>query len=480
MRLALATVLAVLSGVSSAVTPAPVHHAKPPQPPNIVFVLTDDLSWNLVQYMPNVQRMQRDGMTFTNYFVTDSLCCPSRASILTGRYPHNHHVLNNTWPNGGFAVFRRGGDQRQTFATGLQGGGYRTAMMGKYMNGYLAQNSVPPGWSNWQVQENGYRGFNYWMSSNGRIAHLGRAVHSYLTDVLKRRGMAFISRATRANKPFMLEVATFAPHRPSTPAPRDRHDFPGLQAPHDVQFDVEPRNAPPWLQGRPPLPDLEKLALDTEFRKRAQSVQAVDEMIGQIRRLLVQKHIARNTYIVFSSDNGYHMGERRLFAGKMTAYDSDIRVPLIVVGPGVPPGSKMTELAENIDLAPTFMRLAHVKPPATVDGASLVPLLHGSVPPAWRDEVLIEHHHPTTPNGDPDRQAPSSGNPPSYEALRTAEFLYVEYADGEREFYDLRSDPNEMDNVYDGLDDASRQVLHERLAAIETCKGGGCREAARP
>src|SRR5204862_3299253 len=110
------------------------QHRHPPRP-NVVFILTDDLSWDLVQYMPRVQQMQRDGMTFTNYFVTDSLCCPSRASIFTGRFPHNHGVLTNTPPSGGFAAFRSGA-QRQTFATALHAAGYRTAMMGKYLNGY--------------------------------------------------------------------------------------------------------------------------------------------------------------------------------------------------------------------------------------------------------------------------------------------------------------------------------------------------------
>ena len=478
VRLAVATVLSVLLAATSVT--APGVHSKPRPRPNVVFILTDDLSWNLVKFMPNVRRMQRQGMTFTNYFVTDSLCCPSRASIFTGRYPHNHGVLTNTWPTGGFAVFRRTGDQHATFATALHSHGYRTGMMGKYLNGYAAEDRAPPGWSDWQVPENGYGGFNYFMRTNGRIAHFGRARRAYLTDVLRRRGLSFIGRASGRRAPFLLEIATIAPHRPSVPAPRDRHDFPGLQAPRGPTFDVEPRDAPPWLRGRPPLPDLEKLALDTEFRHRAQSVQAVDELVGQVRRLLHQRHLDRNTYVIFSSDNGYHLGERRLWAGKMTAYDGDIRVPLIVVGPGVPHGARTSALAENIDLAPTFMRLARLTPPSFVDGASLVPLFHGSVPASWRDEVLIEHHHPTSTLGDPDQQQPTSGNPPSYEALRTADMLYVEYADGEHEFYDLRSDPNEMDNIYSGLDYGSRQVLHQRLLALENCRGDGCRRAAAP
>jgi arylsulfatase A-like enzyme len=479
VRLAALTLLAVTIAAASVAPDARTAQHRHPGP-NVVFVLTDDLSWDLVQYMPHVQQMQREGMTFTNYFVTDSLCCPSRASIFSGRYPHNHGVLTNTPPTGGFAAFRRGAEG-ETFATVLQDRGYRTSLMGKYLNGYEAQGGyVAPGWSNWQASGSGYRGFNYVLSSNGRAAHYGRARRAYLTDVLRRRGKAFVSRVGRAGHPFLLEVATFAPHRPATPAPRDRHDFPGLQIPRDAAFDAVPENAPAWLRGRPPISEEQIATMDKEYRKRAQSVQAVDELVGQIRRTLRERGLDRNTYVVFSSDNGYHMGQRRLLAGKMTAYDSDIRVPLIVVGPGVPPGSTTAALAENVDLAPTFMRVAHARPPSFVDGHGLLSLMHGELPPVWRDSVLIEHHHPETPNGDPDRQTASSGNPPSYEALRTATELYVEYVDGEREWYDLTTDPDELDNRYDELSADARAGLHDRLVALEGCRGAGCRRASTP
>jgi N-acetylglucosamine-6-sulfatase len=480
LRLALLTlILVAIVAASVASDESPAQHRQSGRP-NVVFILTDDLSWNLVQYMPHVQQMQREGLTFNNYFVTDSLCCPSRASIFSGQYPHNHGVLTNTPPLGGFSAFRRGAEAT-TFATELQWHGYRTSLMGKYLNGYEAQNGyVAPGWSNWQGTGSGYRGFNYVLSANGRVAHYGRARRAYFTDVLRRHGMSFISRMGRSGQPFLLELATTAPHRPATPAPRDRYDFPGLTAPRDAAFDQVPDNPPAWLRGRPPMSPEEIDALDREFRRRAQSVQAVDELVGQVRRLLRERGLDRNTYVVFSSDNGYHMGERRLLAGKMTAYDSDVRVPLIVAGPGVPPGAVTDALAENVDLAPTFMRLAGVRPPNSVDGHGIMSLLHGEVPAVWRDAVLIEHHHPETPNGDPDRQTQSSGNPPSYEALRTRDELYVEYVDGEREWYDLRSDPEQLHNRYDDLSAAGRRRLHDRLVTLELCRGAGCRRASSP
>jgi N-acetylglucosamine-6-sulfatase len=477
VRLAAVTLLAAVIGVASLVPDAGTAARHQPRP-NVIFVLTDDLSWNLVRYMPHVQQMQREGLTFTNYFVTDSLCCPSRASIFSGRYPHNHGVLTNTPPTGGFSAFRRGAES-ETFATALQGSGYRTSLMGKYLNGYDPKGGyVAPGWSNWQASGGGYRGFNYVLNTNGRTAHFGRSRRAYLTDVLRRRGKDFIRQATRDGSPFLLEIATFAPHRPATPAPRDRHDFPGLQAPRDAAYGVEAKNAPAWLRGRPPLTAAQMAGMDAGFRKRAQSVQAVDELVGQIRRLLRERGLERNTYVVFSSDNGYHMGQRRLLAGKMTAYDSDIRVPLIVVGPGVARGSSTRALVENVDLAPTFMKLGAARPPTPVDGHGLVSLLHGRVPSPWRDAVLIEHHRPETPNGDPDAQTRLSGNPPSYEAVRTATELYVEYVDGEREWYDLTTDPDQLINRYGELSQDARDGLHDRLVRLEACRGAGCRRAA--
>ena len=478
LRLAALTLIAATFAAASLAPDARTAAQHPAPRPNVVFILTDDLSWDLVKFMPHVQQMQREGMTFTNYFVTDSLCCPSRASIFSGQYPHNHGVLTNTPPTGGFSAFRRGAEA-VTFATTLRDHGYRTSLMGKYLNGYEAQAGyVPPGWTNWQGTGGGYKGFNYVLSRNGEVARFGRSPRAYFTDVLRRHGKAFVSRVGRGGHPFLLEIATTAPHRPATPAPRDRHDFPGLQLPRDAAFDTEPEHAPAWLRGRPPLTQQQIDSMTGGYRRRAQSVQAVDELVGQIRRTLRERGLDRNTYVVFSSDNGYHMGQRRLLAGKMTAYDSDVRVPLIVVGPHVPAGRTTDALAENVDLAPTFMRLAGVRPPASVDGHGLVDVLRGRRPAPWRDAVLIEHHHPETPNGDPDAQTYSSGNPPSYEALRTRSELYVEYVDGEREWYDLTTDPDQLHNRYDELSQDARDGLHNRLMWLEACHGAGCRRAS--
>jgi arylsulfatase A-like enzyme len=447
--------------------------------PNIVLVLTDDLSWNLLPYMPHVLAMERRGETFSNYFVTDSLCCPSRASIFTGRFPHDTKIYSNNSPEGGFIKFHDRGEELDTFATSLQRQGYRTALMGKYLNGYEPEdieegNSapyVPPGWSEWDVAGDGYPEFNYKLNSDGHIHHYGHAPGEYLTDVLARKGRRFISASARRHVPFMLEIATFAPHEPFVPAPRDAHDFPGLTAPRNPAFDAANTGAPAWLRNFTPLsePQIEKL--DRQFRRRAQSVRAVDEMIGAIEHQLALTGQLQNTYILFSSDNGLHMGEHRLLAGKLTAFDSDIRVPLIVTGPGVPHARTVSAMTENIDLSPTFDQLAGALIPASVDGRSLVSLLHGSRTRKWRKQILVEHRGPDIVPGDPDLPTQGSGNPPTYEAIRTKTSLYVEYENGEREYYDLRTDPFELRNAAAELSPARQLLLHDALGRLAHCRG---------
>ena len=446
--------------------------------PNIVFVLTDDLAWNLVRYLPHVVQMQRQGVTFANYFVTDSLCCPSRASIFTGRFPHDTRVFDNSPPEGGYSVFHERGEEAQTFAVALRRAGYRTALMGKYLNGYQPRAHegqgrpyVPPGWSEWDVAGNGYPEYGYRMNSNGRVRAYGYRRADYLTDVLARKGLSFIDRSAARRRPFMLELATFAPHAPFTPAPRDAGAFPGLQAPRTPAFDVVGSNEPAWLSSFAPLGAGQVSSIDRKFRRRAQAVQAVDRMIGQIESRLVADGVARNTYIVFSSDNGLHMGEHRLLPGKLTAFDTDIKVPLIVTGPGVPASRSVSQMTENVDLCPSFEQLAGARVPAIVDGRSLVSLMHGLPAPGWRRAVLVEHHGRVLDRGDPDLPTAGSGNPPSYEAIRTPRSLYVEYVTGEREYYDLRRDPFELSNVAARLPPSRTRQLHRALLSIAHCHG---------
>jgi len=486
---AAAFLCALLPLAARAQAPAGAPYALPGAKPNIVFVLTDDLSWDLVDYMPNVKRLQREGVTFSNYVVTDSLCCPSRASILTGKYPHNTGIYRNTGSDGGFLAFRSRGQERSTFATALQSAGYRTALFGKYMNQYnpkrvrdaFGRPYVPPGWTDWGVAGNGYPGYGYRIASAGRVVRRGYAPRDYLTTVLRRDSIRFVRSAVAGGQPFMLELSTFAPHTPATPAPRDAHRFATVTAPRTAAFDEQDlSDKPSWLRGHPPLTLAQQQRIDEHFRQRVRSVQAVDRALARIRRELRRLGVARNTYVVFSSDNGFHMGQHRLTPGKLTAYDPDVRVPLVVAGPGVPAGRTVSEIAENVDLCPTFSELGGTPAPADADGRSLVPFLRGQPAPAdWRTAALVEHRGAVTSPEDPDFPARGSGNPPTYEALRTEDSLYVEYADGQREFYDRRVDPEELDNLWEELPEARRARLAAAVAAMRTCTGVGCRVAAR-
>jgi arylsulfatase A-like enzyme len=452
------------------------------QRPNVVVVLTDDLAWNLVQYMPHVRQLQRRGLTFSRYFVTDSLCCPSRSSIFTGRFPHDTGIFTNMGSDGGFDAFRSGGWENRTYATALAPLGYRTGFGGKYLNGYLPRTGhVPPGWTDWRTAGNAYGEFNYNLNENGALVHYGSTPGDYLTDVLAAKGSAFINQAAAANKPFVLELATFAPHAPYTPAPRDANAFPGLRAPRPPSFNRANVNPPPWLRGHPQLTSQQVAGIDAAFRKRAQSVQAVDALIGRIEATLRARGLAQNTYVVFTSDNGYHMGEHRLSPGKMTAFDSDVRVPLIVAGPGVSAGRTTSRIAENVDLYPTLVQLAGGTPAAAVDGRSLLPVLHGQRVPSWRTAALIEHHGPDQNGADPDHPAPGSGNPTSYEAIRTPNAVYVEYRGRAREYYRIDRDPFERVNVFPQLSRRERASLHATLTALANCHGGAaCWAAANP
>ncbi|MFI6663216.1 sulfatase [Streptomyces sp. NPDC050523] len=516
----LVALLASCTGGSNAGQPP--GNASASGKPNVVFVLTDDLSWNLVQYMPHVQEMQKHGTTFSNFFVTDSLCCPSRASIFTGQYPHNTGVHTNNAPDGGYNAFQKNHDAGKSFGPALQRAGYRTGFMGKYLNGYQpgakngkgaeragdaegvtysvkathggkakngkkgkhgkngnAASSVPPGWDEWDVAGNGYREFDYDLSENGKVVHYGNEDKDYLTDVLSSKAQSFVGASAKVKKPFMLEVATFAPHAPATPAPRDADKFSDVKVPRTATYDRASSPKPQWQNNLSPLTPQREQEIDKKFGDRVRSVQAVDAMVGNLEDTLKKQGLADNTYFVFGSDNGFHMGEYQFRPGKQTAYDTDIKVPLVVTGPAVPADSHVTQLAENIDLNPTFQELAGVKPPASVDGRSLAGLLHGKSVDDWRDAVLVEHTRPTSKAGDPDAQ-PDDSNPPTYEAVRTADDVYVEYADGDREYYDLKTDPDELKNLGASVPEDRRALLHDTLTALKGCKGTeSCHAASR-
>jgi N-acetylglucosamine-6-sulfatase len=467
-----------------------------PATPNIIFILTDDLNANLIEFMPNLkQQLVAQGTTLKNFFVNVSLCCPSRANILRGQYAHNTQILTNLMPTGGFEKFYALGHESSTVATWLQAAGYRTCYLGKYLNGYPASVSlthVPPGWTEWYspVAGNPYSNFNYVMNENGKLVRYGSRAEDYLTDVVARKSIDFIKRAAAEGQPFFIHLALYVPHSPATPAPRHAQLFPDAQLPRPPSFnEPDVSDKPSFIRNRPLLTERQIAQMQDLYRKRLQSLQAVDEMLASLIATLQATGQLEHTYIFFTSDNGFHMGEHRLNSGKQTAYEEDIRVLLIVRGPGVPAGRVLEHLTGNIDLAPTFAELGRAAIPDFVDGRSLVPLLSSTPPPldSWRQGFLIEHWTQQRQESfktegvweppDPmEREHTQQLAIPQFAAVRTKDYLYVEYVTGERELYDLNADPYQLESMHSTADPALLQELSQRLARLKSCAGKSCWE----
>jgi N-acetylglucosamine-6-sulfatase len=485
---------------------SPSTRDEPSGAPNIIFIITDDQDARSVEYMPELKALlAEEGTTFGNAYVTHSLCCPSRASILRGQYTHNHRVLTNgggpyykghdpyytdydlapdNSPFGGFEKFHNRGYEESNVATWLKSGGYRTVLIGKYLNGYPKQpNSqsypegiqptyVPPGWDEWYGHiEEGILYYNYRLNENGDIVSYSDDEEDYETDVLARKAIEYVRRTADDPQPFFMYLAPNTPHDPFIPAPRHEEQFPGTKAPQSPSFnEPDVSDKPSWLRERfLPLSSLQIAKIDIDYRARLQMLLAVDEMISDLVQALEEGGKLENTYIVFTSDNGWHQGEHRRSRGKGTAYEEDIRVPLIVRGPGVPAGRTLSQLALNIDFAPTFAELAGVTVPSFVDGRSLVPLLTGDASSAsWRSTFLLEWWN---------EHIYHSYMVPSYKGLHTSDHVYVKYASGDRELYDLRADPYEVQNLYETADPALVTQLESWLEALSDCAGETCRVA---
>ena len=340
---------------------------------------------------------------------------------------------------------------------------------------------VPPGWNGWDVVGNGYIQYNYLLNHNHHVIKHGTLGTDYLNSVLQHYGTQFITDTAAQQRPFFLEIASFSPHTPSTPAPADVGTFAGITVPQGPAFDRLPTDPPSWLASHTPLSILDMARLDGRDSGNGSSrSKSVDRMIGTLEQTLKATGQLKNTMFVFSSDNGYHMGQHGLRAGKLTAFESDVRVPLIVAGPGIAAGSTNDDIVQNVDLAPTFEQLAGATPPPSVEGRSLVPLLAGEHPP-WRSLALIEHVRPPNTSDDPDKQSYGAGNPPTYQALRSARFTYVRYVNGDREYYDRTRDPAELNNLAPSLTAARIAQLNRWLNALQTrANGAQCWDAGRP
>jgi N-acetylglucosamine-6-sulfatase len=479
--LAAGLALAAASG-----SPTAVGAAEPPSP-NVVVVMTDDQTQASLPVMATVEaELAGHGATFANNFANWPLCCPSRSTFYTGQYAHNHHVLGNGAPDGGFARF----DDSSTLPLWLQAAGYQTIHVGKYLNGYGTESSdpayVPPGWNEWYAATGGTTQdvYDYTLNENGTLVAHGAAPSDFKQDVFSDLAVEAINRHAPAG-PFFLGVMYTAPHgggpNPNPQPPANCGNEAPKPAPrHANAFDSEPLPVPPSfneadvadkpaaIRSMPALVDADVADIQRRYRCRIESLLSVDEGVGRIVDALEASGELANTLIVFTSDNGFFAGEHRVKMGKNRVYEEAVRVPLVIRGPGVPEGVTVDDLSVNADLAPTILDAAGATAGLTEDGRSLLPFAEH--PDRYHGRELLLEKGDVLDNDD-DGVVPSG----TFAAIRTNRYVYVENATGEVELYDLELDPYQLQNqVANAVYDAVEAALAARLAPLRGCVGASC------
>lgn len=481
------------------------------KPPNIILIVTDDQRFDTVTgestpgdgtrdpYMPNVTSLLADqGIVFNQAYSTRPLCCPSRSSILTGKYAHSHGVHDNgpgpgasALPFKGYAAFLEYGNEESNIATWLDSAGYETALVGRYMIGYPGDVDgdgeytysdrlyLPPGWDRASIHSSGHRYYNYSLNIDGeQLENHGSSPEDYSTTALKNHALEIIGDSAGKGSPFFLYFAPIAPHDPAIPAPGDEEAFtdpvtgePTIPAHRPPAFNEADVSDKPSFIRQAPLWSDEDIAEADSFRLlQLQSTLAVDRAVSEMVNELDRLGELDNTYIFYISDNGYIWGEHRGWE-KTLAYEESARMPLLVRGPGIDPGTSTDLISANIDLAPTFAEIAGLERPGDVDGRSLMPILMGEQAP-WRSDLLIEKWEDNWLALD--FKALVSNSPLGHYKL-------VQYYDSgtgeptEQELYDLDADPNELESlhanpVYSPLSD----LLLSHAEQLATCSGTSC------
>ena len=465
--------------------------------PNIVQVMTDDQTVESMRVMPRVKALLADqGVTFRNNFASFALCCPSRATWLTGQYAHNHGVRGNASPGGGYAKL----DGSRTLPVWLRRSGYYTAHIGKYLNGYgrtpTPDTEIPPGWANWQGSLDDpdaftggtYTMYGYTLNENGSIVHYGSTPDvvdpaTYQTDVYSEKAESLIRARAPRGQPFYLSVAPLAPHGEGgsvcncannnpRAAPRHEGDLAGEPLPQPPSFnEADVSDKPNEIKNLTLMNQTQITAARNRYRARLESLLAVDEMVANLVDALKDTGELGRTVIIFTSDNGFFHGEHRVRSGKVRVYEESVRVPLVVRGPGFPKGVVRGQLTINADLARTALDLANARADRKLDGVSLLPLAADPRRHPGRGLLLETFFNAAeeTPEDPPNR----------YRAVRTDRYVYVLYGTGEEELYDLERDPFELqsrhnDPAYAGI----RARLSKLLGTLRDCDAGECR--ARP
>ena len=486
-RFALPLLLALATLVPGLAAPAHAAGGRP----NVVVIMTDDQTLSDLETMPRTQSLIGDaGTAFDRSYVSYPLCCPSRATYLTGQYAHNHGVRSTTPPEGGFEAL----DTGHTLPVWLEAAGYDTSHVGKYLNGYGLRRraTVPPGWTDWHatVDKSTYQMWGYTLHENGLDTTYGDFLTEdpalYQTDVLRDKAIEVIDAHApgRDEDPFFLSLNFVAPHGEVTepgsttqphvrPAPRHRGRFGTLQPESPAYDELDVSDKPPYVRGRPRIGWAARERIVEDFRARREALLAVDEAVEGVVRALERTGQLERTYVIFTSDNGFFQGEHRIPKGKYLAYDASSRVPLLIRGPGIAPGGVAQELVANIDLAPTILEATGASPDRPLDGRSLLSFARE---PFRRSSRPILHEGLIA--GDNDRDALGAQRRTrvgTYYAIRTSRYLYVKWRGGGRELYDLTRDPFELDSKHrDPRYAEVRRSLSGEVARLKRCEALEC------
>jgi N-acetylglucosamine-6-sulfatase len=472
----------LIAALALAALAPPAAQAKP----NIVFIMTDDQTASSVSFQRNVGLLQSRGATFERAIATYPLCCPSRATYLSGQYSHNHGVIHNAGPFGGYTRF----DHSNALPIWLQAAGYRTMHVGRYLNGYGVQNpditEIPPGWTDW-ISGVGDSVFNYsqWqMNENGKILWRPGAdrPREHQTDFFGRRAAELIDQAAPSEQPFYLSLTFPAPHSGApnepddppflgtpSPAPRHRNVFAGLPLPRPPSFDeVDVSRKPQIIADRPRITPEWHAAIQENYQQELESLLSIDDAVGAVIAALQRSGELDDTLLIYTSDNGFFHGEHRVVSEKVLPYDVGARIPLVLHGPGVPPGLRLGQLVGNIDWAPTIVDAADAQAGRLMDGRSLFELLEDPRKETGRELVL--------------ENGVGANGVPMFRALRNQRYEWIEHkTTGEYELYDLLRDPYELDNLED-LDRYAeiRRALAGRLRKLQRCRGNRACSTSRP
>ncbi|MBX7160889.1 MAG: sulfatase [Acidimicrobiia bacterium] len=500
-----AVVLTITLCAPLAVAPArAVAEAPAPKRPNFVVFLVDDLDALTSPYweaLPKTRALIADrGMTFANAFAPTPICCPARATTLTGEYGHNTGVLTNAGPHGGWPAFMARDGEQRTFPLALQQAGYNTMLAGKYMN-EVDPTHVPPGWTEYYggATDRIEGGYNYFLNENGTLVWYGQKPEDYEADVVARHTVDFVTRAAAdTDTPFFAYVTPTAPHLPQPPAPRyQNHPWRYADPPQNPNFfEADLSDKPWWLRASGAVRSAWRAWNVIDYRNRMGSLLAVDDLVADTVTALDAAGALDDTYLIFASDNGYNLGAHRL-VHKMAPYEESLRVPFVVAGPGVAHATDDHPVLLT-DVAPTLLDLAGVAIPGHVDGRSFAHLLRGDDPGTWRDAFPIQYASAGLTAGLGTDWPPFAyllvmivlvgADVPSYRGVHTDRYVYIEWYDRELfgrheyELYDLEADPWQLDNLL--ATPAGRVAnaaivadLDARMDTLTACHGVTCRDA---